>query len=209
MSESLTLESVLAFIEHHACASSYHPERDPLTFVDQNAVDQYNQALEWWPDKEFVTDLPDYLAPPTLYLMCNSFNDLNYAFGNSFALRLNHYAQTLCTWLTENGYSTQTPNETKDERKARKNREAQTRFRASNKPAVDFALQARIDVEVEALAELTRQRDAALADLDQQVTTAQAAFLQLCATRTAERNRWQGLVGAQRELVSKTKRGAV
>lgn len=187
--------------------ASGQPPRPYDQFITEADIATYEQAIAWWPNPEVVEELPPHMQAPTPYLLASNYADLSHPHGTTFAQRLNHYVQTVCHWLTANGYSPQTPNESKEERKARKNREAQARFRTSAKQAADPLLQQRIDVEVEALGELTRNRDAALAELDAQVLAAQQEFLRLCAHRTAERARLAGLVSAQRELVAKTKRG--
>lgn len=205
------MSNTLALIQQELGAqyTSSPDQRRTTDFATQKDADSYDAAVVWWPDKEVLEDLPDHMQVPSVYLLCTNFQQMDHPHGNTFAARLSHYSTIVTKWLTDNGYDVAAPNtvESAADRKARKNREAQARFRTSAKPAADPALQQRIDVEVEALGELTRNRDAALEELNAQVNAAQVEFLRLCALRKSEAKRWGGLVYAQRDLVAKTKRG--
>jgi len=176
-------------------------------FKDEDFTN-YKAAEAWWPK-----DAPLPLALPTLHTFAGMRKVFSGAQTGSTTFNdiLERLSQRVIDWLVSEKRDIHHPNETPAERKARKNREAQSRFRdrirVTHGSSVDPELQQRIDVEVEALAELTRTRDATLAKLDAQVLSAHESFLRLCAHRTAERARLAGLVSAQRDLVSRTKRG--
>jgi len=101
--------------------------RDPLEFMQPSDLDQFKQALDWWPKGE---DVPALAQAPNLSAMLHSYGR---SFGNApldtFMERLLERANRASVWSQQAGRDPAKPNETEAERKARKNRQYQADHR--------------------------------------------------------------------------------
>lgn len=109
------------------------PTLDHAEFLAEGDLTSFRQLLAWWP-----TDHPRNLPPPGLGELCDR------VVGNPvfppvpFGDLLTRRWRECCAWLAENDRNLDDPNETREERRRRKGREAVARHRATSAhPAAD------------------------------------------------------------------------
>lgn len=124
-----------------------------LFFTGQADLDNYWRAAGWWP-----IDVPVQWCCPSIVLLCHDYWDGHPAIGATFAERLLKRAAPAVEWLQEHGRDPAHPNETEEQRKARK---AQERNAARRKVGPDADA-------YQAWKELCRQRKLAHEAVDQQ-----------------------------------------
>jgi hypothetical protein len=121
--------------------------------------------------------MPKQLMAPDLYSLCHQYQDER--FGTTFIQRLHQATTPVVAWLQANNISVDRPNETRDEKRARQNRDAQRRFRERQSGQGDPAVQAAYDQWQSEIAERKR----VMAELDLLVKDAQENFMKTCDQR--------------------------
>ena len=137
-------------------------------FYTRADLENYRKAMAWWPKSH----------PRSIALKAPSLKSLlDYYQPNSkrtFAQALSLRSEMIIEWIKKNDCYLLNPNETKEERKARKNREAQQRYkeRHNNDPEAKTRHE-----------QLIAERNEAMKTLDQSVEVAHNQFLTVCAER--------------------------
>lgn len=96
--------------------------QNPETFVTEADYDCFLNVVNNWPRAAAM-------RPPTLLLMVNDLRTMPGATATSFAQRLDEQHERILDWMTNNGVDPTNPNESREERAKRKNRENVARYR--------------------------------------------------------------------------------
>lgn len=135
----------------HTSNGSAPPE---AFFVGQADLDNYWRAVAWWP-----ADVPAQWRCPSILMLCHDYWDGHPAIGSTFAERLLKRAAPAVEWLKEQGRDPANPNETEEQRKARKVQERNAARRVGSAEAQQA---------YQAWKALCQQRKAAHEAVDQQ-----------------------------------------
>lgn len=144
------------------------------TFYKPGDADNWRAARDWWP-----TDAPLMLKLPDLGTMARCIGKHPPLEPMVFMDRLNELWSKICEWLDAEGRSRVHPNETPEQRRSRKGKEAQARYRARLSNGTDPERKAALEQVAalyEAYLETCRQRKAEKTRLDEQVHAALAAY---------------------------------
>lgn len=137
---SITPEQYIQFCEkHNAYALSMFGVERSLNFLSPGDLEEYWKAIDWWPK-----DAPKHCMAPHLNTLAGYYVHTLGTKIWTFNEALMSWAVKVTKWLEEEGRSVVNPNESKEERKARKNREAQKRHR-ERQPTADPAIKAHAD----------------------------------------------------------------
>lgn len=119
---NVTEDDLFQFATECQLREPHRPWKDWSIYYKAGDLANYMQARDWWPH-----DAPHIHKLPALNLMIRWRADIGV---RSFGDHLNYVGNRCGQWLANEGRNVQFPNETKAQTKARKNREAQARFRA-------------------------------------------------------------------------------
>lgn len=100
--------------------------QDPRTFVTEADFERYQNVVNDWPRRAAQ-------RPPSLPLMVSDLRTQPGATPVSFGQRLDTCHAQIMDWMTQNGVDPRNPNESKEERNARLNRERVRNHRMRNK----------------------------------------------------------------------------
>lgn len=205
-SSEVTQELVLQYLwsQHDSLRNSGQPSPPVSMFFNEHAdFEAYKKMVAWWPKRATCPKLPMHYEIPT------PMHQLLYRYdqGPNFAERMIMYATRVVTWMESNNVDLANPNESRADRKARLNREAQARFRVARRAEAEHdpryaAVEAARAVYETALA--TRATKKALQD--SLVGQAQEVFLEACRTRKDELALQDQSVKMAREMWEMAKR---
>lgn len=100
--------------------------QNPETFVTEDDFERYQNVVSNWPRRAAM-------RPPSLPLMVSDLRALPGAPAMSFGQRLDQQYALIEAWMINNGVDPTRPNESKEERDKRLNRERVARHRQRNK----------------------------------------------------------------------------
>lgn len=109
-----------------ACGVPVEQLQDPATFVTETDFDRYQNVVSSWPRRAAQ-------RPPSLLLMVSDLRTQAGATPMSFGSRLDLCHSQINDWMLANGVDPTNPNESKEERQARMNRERVRNHRLRNK----------------------------------------------------------------------------
>lgn len=120
LSPHVTPDDVLELLwgqaEHIERDHTYNGSAPPEAFfAGQADLDNYWRAVAWWP-----ADVPAQWRCPSILMLCHDYWDGHPAIGATFAERLLKRAAPAVEWLKEQGRDPANPNESEEQRKARK-----------------------------------------------------------------------------------------
>jgi len=105
---------------------------NPSTWVEPGDLQAFSNVVSWWPK-----DAPASHRCPTLYDMLHALRTLEGSHPRSFGHELDRYVHRAKEWMLANKRNPDNPNETREEREARLNRERVARHRLRNSPGSD------------------------------------------------------------------------
>lgn len=153
---------------------------DPKWFFPPELFDDYLKAKEWWPN-DLTQD--SQICLPSLGGIAHIYSAMNEPIlRNTFSDIMNRRAQQVVVWLQAHGRDPARPNETSAQRKARKNREAQRRYRERQKgpeAEVDLAKKAKKKASLDAYNEYLRlceERKQVMGQYAERIAAARAHF---------------------------------
>lgn len=158
--EELRLEDVNAVADNGLKA---YPKQVDFFFDGLNDIMQWRQAVAWWPKHK---DLPPALACPTVWMLCSNYLESDPRIGDTFIARLTLQAGKVMQWASDHKLNPANPDETKEERRARLNRERVARHRQAKQLAPKDPRVAAIAEAYAALQEGRRQKREAIRQWD-------------------------------------------
>lgn len=192
--EDITLQDICICIEaaQEVCSQEGWT-RDIATFWQDSDLQHLNDARRWWRREK----LPDFAQ--IIYTYGHPMND-----EQTFLSLLTKMANGHAMWLAQQGIDTTNPNETKEDRKARLNRERVNRHRAlkreeSNQPPASPEKSEALAAAIEAVRQLRKDRDVAMAPFEEAAREAHAKLVEVGRMRREEEVRWKHLINEAEE----------
>lgn len=105
--------------------------QEPRAWCNPGDLQTFSNVVNWWP----TGGVPTHLRAPTLVAMLNGLRVLPQGLTESFAEHLDRRKALVAGHIAAKGGDTANPNETADERAARKNRERQARWQLKHAAA--------------------------------------------------------------------------
>lgn len=163
----------------------------PAQYVTQADLDSYLKALDWWPK-----DAPAHMQAPTLETLAQTILYTPPLEPITFATALNTLAANVVVWLESEKRNVANPNESKDERRKRLNRERVGRHRDESKMRETASPEkiAKVEEAEAYLAVVKEQRASVKASLDKDVKAAHKEFVELTRDRKKTMAHWDGVV---------------
>lgn len=130
-----------------ACGVPSEEVANPLEWTKESDLQNLSTVVSWWPK-----DAPASHRHPTLYGMLYSLRTPQGNKAKTFEEALGDYVDRVKVWMLANKKNVDNPNESKEERDARLNRERVARYRLRHAPGSD-------DPEMDALLKAAKAAD--------------------------------------------------